>query len=83
MSRKLEKIEAEALQLGVKSRAALAERLLQSLEPADRSPSALAWLDEAERRDQELNENGGTGTIPARVVLRSMKSEIARKRRAG
>jgi len=81
MARRLDRIEEEALRLGSKSRAALAERLLQSLESASDSRSEREWLDEAERRDREIDMGANVDAIPARVLLRRMKSEIARKRR--
>jgi len=81
MARRLDRIEEEALRLGWKSRAALAERLLESLESASDSRSEREWLDEAERRDREIDMGANVDAIPARVLLRRMKSEIARKRR--
>ena len=81
MSRKLAEIEAEVLQLGVKSRAALAERLLQSLDPPSPSRTEKEWYEEAERRLRELDA-GKAATIPARELLQRMKSGIARKRRS-
>jgi len=82
MPRKLEQIETEALKLGARSRAALAQKLLKSLEPATETDNERAWYDEAERRKRELDE-GKVDTIPAREVLRRMRSEIGRKRRTG
>ena len=82
MPRKLEQIETEVLQLGAKSRAALAEKLLESLEPAIGKNNERLWFDEAERRERELDEDGAP-TIPAREVLRRLRSEIARRRRTG
>ena len=82
MPRKLEQIETEALKLGARSRAALAQKLLKSLEPATETDNERAWYDEAERRERELDE-GKTDTIPARDVLRRLKSEIGKKRRTG
>jgi len=82
MPRKLEQIETEALKLGARSRAALARKLLESLEPASESDNERAWYDEAEWREQELDE-GKVDTIPARDVLRRLKSEIGSKRRIG
>ena len=82
MPRKLEQIETEALKLGARSRAALAQKLLESLQPATETDNERAWYDEAERRERELDE-GKTDTIPARDVLRRLKSEIGKKRRTG
>ena len=81
MSRKLAEIEAEVLQLAPKSRAALARKLLESLGPATESENERAWYDEAERRMRALRE-GKIDTIPAREVLRRMRSEIKRKSRS-
>ena len=80
MPRKLEQIEAEALKLGTRSRAALARKLLESLEPATETAHERAWYDEAERRKLELDE-GRVGTMPAHEALRRLKSEIGKKRR--
>lgn len=82
MPRKLEQIETEALKLSAKSRAVLARKLLDSLEPAAETDNERAWYDEAERRERELDE-GKTDTIPAREVLRRLRSEIGKKRRTG
>ena len=82
MLRKLEQIEAEALKLGARSRATLARKLLESLEPASQTDHERAWYDEAERRLRAFRE-GKVDTIPARDVLRRLKSEIGRKRRTG
>jgi hypothetical protein len=78
MPRKLAQIQAEALKLGVRSRAALARKRLRSLE----TDHERAWYDEAERRKRELDE-GKTDTIPARETLRLMRSEIKKRRPAG
>lgn len=77
MPRKLEEIETEALKLGKKSRATLARKLLKSLETAHER----AWYDEAERRLKALRE-GKMDTIPAREVLRRLRSQIGKKRPA-
>ena len=78
MPMKLAQIETEALKLGARSRAALARKLLRSLE----TDHEHAWYDEAERRKRELDE-GKTYTIPAREVLRLLRSELRKRRRAG
>ena len=78
MPTKLEQIETEALKLGVRSRATLARKLLKSLE----TDHERAWYDEAERRLKAFRE-GKMDTIPAREVLRRMRSEITKRRRTG
>ena len=82
MPRKLEEIETEALKLSARSRAILARKLLESLEPAAETANERAWYDEAERRERELDE-GKTDTIPAREVLRRLRSEITKRGHAG
>ena len=82
MPRKLAQIETEALKLGVRSRARLARKLLESLDPPTETDHERAWYDEAERRERELDE-GKTDTIPAREMLRRLRSEIGKKRRTG
>ena len=77
MPRKLEQIETEALKLSAKSRAILARKLLESLEPAAETANERAWYDEAERRERELDE-GKTDTIPAREVLPCFSTNPAR-----
>jgi len=66
-------IEREALHLPLPERAKLAQKLLLSLENLTESELETAWLDEAERRAQEIDE-GLVQLIPA--------EEISRKARA-
>ncbi len=80
MPMKLAQIETEALKLGVRSRAHLARKLLESLDPPSETSYERAWYDEAERRKRELDE-GKTDTIPAREVLRRLRSGIGKRRR--
>ena len=80
MPTKLERIETEALKLGVRSRAHLARKLLESLDPPTETDHERAWYDEAERRKRELDE-GKVDTIPAREVFRRIKSEMGKRRR--
>ena len=80
MPMKLAQIKKEALKLGVRSPAHLARKLLESLDPPSETSYERAWYDEAERRKRELDE-GKTDTIPAREVLRRLKSEIGKRRR--
>ncbi len=82
MPRKLAQIETEALKLGVRSRAHLARKLLESLDPPTETAHERAWYDEAERRLKAFRE-GKMDTIPAREVLRRMRSEITKRRRTG
>ena len=66
-------IESRALRLPSKDRARLAERLISSLD-AEADPEAeVLWLEEAERRLQEL-ESGEALAIPADEVFAKARS---------
>jgi DNA-binding SARP family transcriptional activator len=54
MERKLEEIASEALQLTVESRAALAKRLLDSLDELAPEENERLWVEEGARRYQQL-----------------------------
>jgi putative addiction module component (TIGR02574 family) len=58
MERNLEDLTAEALQLSLESRAALAKRLLDSLDDLAPEEYERLWVEEAARRYQQLK----TGT---------------------
>lgn len=60
MERTLEDLAAEALQMSVESRAALAKRLLDSLDELTPEEYERLWLEEAARRYQQLK--AGTAT---------------------
>lgn len=62
-----EQLEAEALNLSAAARARLAQRLLRSLEPAAESEIDRLWIEEAQRRHDELL--AGAQTIPADEVF--------------
>lgn len=66
--RKLDDLVAEALELGRESRAALAKRLLDSLDEPSADEVGPGWLAEAERRYQELKA-GRAQTIPSEEVF--------------
>lgn len=65
-------IEREALHLPLSERAKLAQKLLLSLENLTESELETAWLDEAERRAQEIDE-GLVQLIPAEEVSRKAR----------
>ncbi len=72
----LKKIEAEALELSAEERAALAERLIRSLdERTDENPSEVerAWEEEVRRRLAEV-EAGTAELIPAAQVLAEVRT---------
>jgi putative addiction module component (TIGR02574 family) len=66
-------IEREALDLPLSERAKLAQKLLLSLENLTESELETAWLDEAERRAQEIDE-GLVQLIPAEEVSRKARA---------
>jgi putative addiction module component (TIGR02574 family) len=69
------KIEAQALRLPPKERARLAQRLIASLDPESDRDAEQAWLEEAERRLDEL-ESGKVAGIPAEQVLEKARSTL-------
>jgi putative addiction module component (TIGR02574 family) len=69
------KIEAQALRLPPKERARLAQRLISSLDPECDRDAEQAWLEEAERRLDEL-EAGKVAGIPAEQVLEKAHSTL-------
>lgn len=73
MDTELEKLEAEALKLGPGERAALAQRLLASLDH-DREIED-AWAREVERRIAEL-ESGAVQAIPIDEALARVRSAL-------
>ena len=71
----IEELEAEALKLNPNSRARLAEKLLHSLEGVTDAEIERAWVDEAQRRDDEW-DTGETSSKPAEEVLRDARSQV-------
>ena len=53
----IEDLEAEALKLDPKARARLAGKLLESLEGLSEEENARLWVEEAQRRDAEMDKN--------------------------
>jgi putative addiction module component (TIGR02574 family) len=70
-----EEVTAKALALPAKSRAELAELLIQSLEEEDDKDLKAAWLSEIHRRDQEIRM-GASVTKPAEQVLREAREHL-------
>lgn len=68
MGRKLEDLATEALELERESRAALAKRLLDSLDEPSADEVGEAWVKEAQRRYEELRA-GRARTIPSDEVF--------------
>ena len=72
---KIEDLEAAALNLDPKSRARLAERLLESLEDLTPEENARIWAEEAQRRADALD----AGTLSSRSaddVFREARARI-------
>ena len=65
---RLAQLEEEALQLDLDDRAALATKLLESLEEPSEEEILQLWMQEAERRLQDFRE-GKTRGIPAEEVF--------------
>jgi putative addiction module component (TIGR02574 family) len=72
MGRKLEDLATEALELGRESRAALAKRLLDSLDEPSADEVGEAWINEAQRRCEEL-KTGKARTIPSDEVFAKLR----------
>jgi hypothetical protein len=71
----LEELEAAALQLDSKSRARLAERLLESLESLSPEENARIWAEEAQRRAAAL-ESGALSSRPSADVFRNAEGQL-------
>jgi hypothetical protein len=76
MARKLEDVEEEALHLKLDDRAALAAKLLRSLEGISEAENERLWLAEAERRQREI-QSGQVEALPGEEVLRRAVAELS------
>lgn len=75
MSATVEKIALELLGLPIKSRALLAEKLIESLdEKQDKNVESL-WIKEARRRSKEI-KSGKVKCKPAKDVLREARLKL-------
>lgn len=72
---KFEELTTQVMALPPKSRAELAELLIQSLEEPDDPEIKSAWLAEIQRRDQEIR-SGASVTRPADQVLRELREQL-------
>ena len=72
----IEEIRREALRLDPETRAELAHALLSSLDSLSDSEIERLWLDEAARRDTELDA-GTASSSPAQDVLARARSRRA------
>src|SRR6266581_1094707 len=73
----VEQIAAEALSLPSEARALLADRLVESLDPAEDGVVRQLWASEAKRRLDEVR-GGRVRTILGDEALARMRSAVAR-----
>lgn len=68
-------LESEALKLPVADRARLAEALLESLDAMTDEENRQLWIEEARRRDAELDTDPSRGR-PAEDVFRDARARL-------
>lgn len=68
-------LQTEALKLPRSERARLAQALLESLDDLSQEENDRLWIEEAQRRDLEL-EQGSVQERPAVEVFRQLRSRI-------
>lgn len=71
----INEVESGALNLDVSARAALAEKLLRSLEDLSEEEIERLWVDEALRRDEELDSGKATAR-DADDVIRDLRARF-------
>lgn len=79
MSTTIDQIAADALSLSDGDRAALADRLVESLDPVDNPRLKKLWIEEASRRRDEVR-NGEVATIPAEEVFARVRRELGQRK---
>ena len=72
-----DEIFSAALALPAEARAMLADRLLESLDGPDQKRIDALWAEEAERRDQEI-EDGIVTPIPGEEVMNRLRARYKR-----
>jgi putative addiction module component (TIGR02574 family) len=75
VTRPARELESKALRLPRKERARLAQRLISSLDTEVDADVEELWLQEAERRLDEL-KSGKVAGIPAQKVIRKARSTL-------
>lgn len=73
----VEQIADEALALPSEARALLADRLVESLDPAEDGYIRQLWMREAKRRVDEVRR-GEVRTVPAEAAFAEVRQAIAR-----
>lgn len=76
MNMNVEQLTAGALALPSEARALLADRLVESLDPADDGPIHRLWVIEAQRRLQEVR-SGKVKTIPGPEAMERVRRAVA------
>jgi len=76
MGRDIDRILAEALALEPESRAALASRLVESLEAEAAPPLSPAWRETLELRARELDD-GALTPVEAEQLLANVRAAVA------
>jgi len=71
----VEEIAEAALQLPGEARALLADRLVESLDPAEEEDLRALWVAEAQRRLEEVR-SGRVRTIPAAEALARVRRAV-------
>ena len=77
MDVKIDQIAEEALALPSEARALLADRLVESLDPAEDGYIHRLWVAEARRRRDDVR-NGLTQTIPGEEALARVRRAVGR-----
>ena len=77
MNLTVEQIAEEALSLPSEARALLADRLVESLDPAEDGYVHQLWIAEARRRRDDVR-NGRTKAIPGDEALAQVRQAFAR-----
>jgi len=72
----IKELEAEINKLDLKDRAALAKRIVESLDELSEAEIEALWTEEAEQRLDEL-EQGVVKEIPAEEALRRARAAIS------
>lgn len=76
MTMRVEEIAAFALELPSEARALLADRLVESLDPAEEGYVHRLWADEANRRLEELR-SGQVSGIPGEEAMGRLRKKYA------
>jgi putative addiction module component (TIGR02574 family) len=77
MSMTVEQVAEEALALPSEARALLADRLVESLDPAEDGYARQLWVAESRRRRDDVR-GGRVKTIPAEEALAQVKRAVAK-----